>query len=226
VKAGPAERLRPEGAARPVAVGTTRLTVDAFAAEVRLTPRTIRTYHTRGLLQPPLRVGRSRYYGEHHLGRIRLIQRLQQGGLTLDAVAALLEPDHLLAQLATPDRVVAATLRANPELASAMLACGLLTQLPDGSIRVRGTRAVLAAIALRRPGVSPADALRALVDATVTAIPSARAMIADMTSALRDRLHVDQTNRDCLRELALPVLELAIATATDVPPPRNGHGRR
>ncbi|HEY0640336.1 MAG TPA: helix-turn-helix domain-containing protein [Pseudonocardiaceae bacterium] len=203
------------------------MSIAEFAAEARLTPRTIRTYHTRGLLQPPLRVGRGRYYGDHHLGRIRLVQRLQQSGLTLDAVAALLEPDHLLAQLAVPDRMLGTTLRANPELSSAMLACGLLARLPDGSMRVRGTRAVLAAIALRRPGVSAAEALQALVDATVTAIPSAGTMLADMTFALRDRLHADDSNHDWLRELALPVLELAIARATakttGVPQPRDGH---
>lgn len=206
----------------PQAAGIVRFTIDEFAAEVRLTPRTIRTYHNRGLLPPPLRAGRARYYGEHHLSRIRLVQRLQQGGLSLDAVAALLEPDHLLAQLAVPDRALAATLRANPELTNAMLACGLLARLPDGSMRVRGTRAVLAAIALRRPGVTAADALRALVEATLGAVPGAGAMLADLTLALRDRLHTGEPNRDWLRQLALPVLELAMVAADRVPQPRDG----
>ena len=48
----------------------TALTIDALAARVGLTVRTVRAYAGRGLLPPPTLRGRTGLYGEEHLARL------------------------------------------------------------------------------------------------------------------------------------------------------------
>ena len=71
-----------------------------------VTPRTVRYYIAQGLLPSPDGAGPAARYGEGHLGRLRLIRRLQRehlplaeirsrlAGLDDDAVAGLLAEDH------------------------------------------------------------------------------------------------------------------------------------
>src|SRR5688572_26661736 len=66
------------------------LTIDDLAREAGTTTRNVRAYQTRGLLPPPLVVGRVGYYGEAHLERLRLIANLQERGYSLAAIADLL----------------------------------------------------------------------------------------------------------------------------------------
>jgi DNA-binding transcriptional MerR regulator len=67
-----------------------RLTVDELARQAGTTTRNVRAHQTRGLLPGPSVVGRTGYYDEHHLARLRLIERLQERGFSLAAVAELL----------------------------------------------------------------------------------------------------------------------------------------
>jgi DNA-binding transcriptional MerR regulator len=66
------------------------LTVEEVADEVGLTVRTVRYYQSQGLLPAPTRVGREARYGDEHLDRLRMIARLQDQGLRLNAIAELL----------------------------------------------------------------------------------------------------------------------------------------
>ncbi len=67
------------------------MTVDALALRARTTTRNIRNYQSLGLLPPPSLVGRVGYYDEGHLGRLRLIARLQEQGFALAGIRELVQ---------------------------------------------------------------------------------------------------------------------------------------
>ena len=64
----------------------TRYTIGKLAEAAATTPRTIRYYTTERLLPPPLSEGRVALYTEAHRNRLRLIQRLKNAFLPLDAI--------------------------------------------------------------------------------------------------------------------------------------------
>ncbi len=61
-------------------------TIDELALAAGLPSRTVRHYQSEGTLPPPRRAGRVALYGPQHLERLRLIGRLQDRGLRLDAI--------------------------------------------------------------------------------------------------------------------------------------------
>ena len=70
-----------------------RYRVEQLAAACDVSVDTIRYYQSRGLLPAPEREGRVAFYGEEHVERIRRIRALQGKGLTLAAVARVIEGD-------------------------------------------------------------------------------------------------------------------------------------
>ncbi|MEU0878906.1 MerR family transcriptional regulator [Lentzea sp. NPDC005914] len=66
------------------------LTVDELAARIGLPSSTIRMYQTKGVLHAPRRQGRVAYYDASHVERLTLVQRLQQRGFSLPAIAELI----------------------------------------------------------------------------------------------------------------------------------------
>jgi hypothetical protein len=67
------------------------LTIEQLAAATGLTVRNIRAHVTRGLLPPPSLRGRTGYYGDEHVNRLRLITQLQAQGFNLTAIQKLIE---------------------------------------------------------------------------------------------------------------------------------------
>lgn len=65
------------------------LTIDQAAAASGTTTRTIRSFQSLGLLDPPTLRGRTGLYGSAHLERIRGILRLQADGFSLQSLAVL-----------------------------------------------------------------------------------------------------------------------------------------
>src|SRR3990170_758885 len=65
--------------------------LDDLAAAAGVATSTVRLYRQRGLLPPPRLVGRTGWFGEHHLARLRLIARLQDEGFSLAGIGRLLE---------------------------------------------------------------------------------------------------------------------------------------
>ncbi len=65
-------------------------TVDDLAQRTDLTPRTIRSYQTQGLLPPPERHGRVAYYDDSHLDRLEEIAELKEEGLSLTSIHGVL----------------------------------------------------------------------------------------------------------------------------------------
>ena len=62
------------------------LTLEELTSRVGMSVRTVRFYTSRGLVPPPVRRGRSGYYGRDHLARLELVQELQSHGFTLAAI--------------------------------------------------------------------------------------------------------------------------------------------
>src|SRR5262245_18013254 len=65
--------------------------LDDLARAAGVATTTVRLYQNKGLLPGPRLVGRTGYYDEHHLTRLRLIGRLQEEGFSLAGIARLLE---------------------------------------------------------------------------------------------------------------------------------------
>jgi MerR HTH family regulatory protein len=67
-----------------------RLTLEELAGAVGMTTRNVRAYQTRGLLQPPRRVGRTSMYGGEHVQRLRQVQRARARGASLQLLRTLI----------------------------------------------------------------------------------------------------------------------------------------
>lgn len=67
------------------------MTIAEIAERVGMTPRNIRAYQSRGLLDPPQLRGRVAYYSGLHAARLMLIASLQREGFTLAAIKRLVE---------------------------------------------------------------------------------------------------------------------------------------
>lgn len=65
--------------------------LDELARRAGVASTTVRLYQARGLLAPPRLEGRTGWYDDSHLSRLRLIARLQGEGYSLAGIANLLE---------------------------------------------------------------------------------------------------------------------------------------
>lgn len=65
--------------------------LDELARRAGVASTTVRLYQTKGLLAPPRLEGRTGWYDDSHLSRLRLIARLQSEGHSLAGIATLLE---------------------------------------------------------------------------------------------------------------------------------------
>lgn len=66
------------------------MTIDEFARAGDVVVSTVRLYQNRGLLPAPTKRGRVGYYDSRHLGRLRLIAKLQERGFSLAGIRELL----------------------------------------------------------------------------------------------------------------------------------------
>lgn len=67
------------------------LTIDELAREAGTTSRNVRAYQERGLLPPPRLKGRTGYYSEGHVARLRHIATLLDRGFSLAAIRELFD---------------------------------------------------------------------------------------------------------------------------------------
>ncbi|MDO9355904.1 MAG: MerR family transcriptional regulator [Solirubrobacteraceae bacterium] len=153
-------------------------TIDELARESGLSVRNIRSHTTRGLLPPPEVRGRTGYYGDEHLERLKLIQELQADGLSLGLVERLLvsqpetttrivalrrtlmgplEPGEPL--VLTLEQIVERFGPFDPEAIAKALELGALVPLPDGRFAAPIPGLLETAEQVMRHGVSLAAAL-------------------------------------------------------------------
>jgi DNA-binding transcriptional MerR regulator len=67
------------------------LTIDELAAASGTTSRTIRSFQSLGLVDPPQLRGRTGLYGPRHLDRLQAVLRLQGQGFSLQSLQVLLD---------------------------------------------------------------------------------------------------------------------------------------
>jgi DNA-binding transcriptional MerR regulator len=77
-------------------------TLAELTEDTGLTPRTIRYYIARGLVKGPVVAGRGAIYSAEHLERLKMIKRLQAGGMMLAEIARVLGGAAEPKQLPTP----------------------------------------------------------------------------------------------------------------------------
>jgi DNA-binding transcriptional MerR regulator len=65
--------------------------IDELARKADVASTTVRLYRSKGLLAPPRLEGRTGWYDESHLSRLRLIARLQADGYSLAGIGDLLQ---------------------------------------------------------------------------------------------------------------------------------------
>ena len=66
------------------------MSLDELADRMGLTRRTVRFYVQRGLLPPPLGLGRGRHYDQRHVDVLKRIAELQAAGHSLDSIGKIL----------------------------------------------------------------------------------------------------------------------------------------
>lgn len=69
----------------------TEYRLDELARRANVASTTVRLYQSKGLLAPPRLEGRTGWYDDSHLSRLRLIARLQTEGYSLAGIANLIE---------------------------------------------------------------------------------------------------------------------------------------
>lgn len=74
--------------------------IDDLARAAGVATTTIRLYQSKGLLPPPRLVGRTGYYDDSHLTRLRVIGSLQEQGFSLAGIGTLIERWEQGAELA------------------------------------------------------------------------------------------------------------------------------
>ncbi|WP_019629752.1 MerR family transcriptional regulator [Actinomadura atramentaria] len=83
--------------------------IDDLARRADTTVRNVRAFQERGLLPPPRMKGRTGYYDDSHLARIRIIGNLQERGFTLASIGEMLsawESGHNLADVLGVEKVL------------------------------------------------------------------------------------------------------------------------
>ena len=170
----------------------TQYRLDEVAREAGVASTTVRLYQTKGLLAPPRLEGRTGWYDDSHLSRLRLISRLRSEGYSLAGIANLLdqwergrgldsvigvesELDALLGEVhaieLTPtelmERFPAAAM--TPDLVQRAASLGLVQPAEDGKVRVPDRRFIETGAALAHLGIPLAvilDEWEALVSHT------------------------------------------------------------
>ena len=150
--------------------------LDDLARAAGVASTTVRLYQNKGLLAPPRLQGRTGWYDQSHLHRLRLIARLQGEGFSLSGIGSLLEAwesgagidalvgietqlDSLLGEPHAANVSIADLLERFPEgsmtpdLVQRASKLGLIELLPDGTLQVADRRFLDTGASLAQLGV-------------------------------------------------------------------------
>lgn len=185
------------------APGESAYTIDEIAGATGVTPRNVRAYQSRGLLDPPTMRGRVGYYGDAHVTRLRLIQVLQQDGFNLAAIAAMLaagetdaERMHRIRQPELDRKAVtlsaelsddghSALDEAGDALVQVLVSNGVIRRLPSGRYAAATPALLAAARQLVEHGASAVDLARVIGELSEWARLSAQEAVVYVTSLMR-----------------------------------------
>ncbi|HUB99336.1 MAG TPA: MerR family transcriptional regulator [Solirubrobacterales bacterium] len=151
-----------------------KMTIGELARRTGMTIRNIRAHQTRGLLPPPEVHGRTGYYNEAHVARIKLTREMQAEGLNLEAIRRFLEGtdgsqeivdfarairapfEDETPEIFEPEEIAASwgLSKIDPKMVRHSEKLGVLRELPDGKIEVISPRLHSAATEMIGFGVS------------------------------------------------------------------------
>ena len=216
----------------------TEYRLDELARHADVASTTVRLYRSKGLLAPPRLEGRTGWYDDSHLSRLRLIARLQNEGHSLAGIADLLEQwengrsldavigieaelDSLLGEVHAivlePADLVARFPEGSmtPELMQRAAALGLVEPTEDGKVRVADRRFLDSGSALAELGI-PTDLILDEWEALVMHTDDiAERFITIFETHLAPTDWQDGLDTDGARELATTLAQLQ-ATARQV----------
>lgn len=154
------------------------LTVEQLARTTGMSVRNVRNYQSRGLLPPPTVRGRTGYYGEEHVARLRLVQELQAEGFKLDVIKRLVEGGGA-DRFAGLRRVIAAPFETeSPEIVNAEELAVRFGQADDRALAKAEKLKLLIPLGDGRFEVPSPALLRAAEEATGHGIPLSAALSA------------------------------------------------
>lgn len=216
----------------------TEYRLDELARQADVASTTVRLYQSKGLLAPPRLEGRTGWYDDSHLSRLRLIARLQNEGHSLAGIADLLEQwengrsldavigieaelDSLLGEVHAivldPADLLARFPEGSmtPELMQRAAALGLVEPTKDGKVRVADRRFLDSGSALAELGI-PTDVILDEWEALVAHTDDiAQRFITIFETHLAPDDWQDGLDTDEARELATTLAQLQ-ATARQV----------
>ena len=155
--------------------------LDELARQAGVASTTVRLYQAKGLMAPPRLEGRTGWWNDSHLSRLRLIARLQGEGYSLAGIANLLEQwergrdldavigieAELDALMGDAHAIVLDPLELlerfpdgsmTPDLLQRASALGLAQPTDDGKVRIADRRFIETGVALAQLGV-PLDVI-------------------------------------------------------------------
>ncbi|MER7861560.1 MerR family transcriptional regulator [Amycolatopsis japonica] len=187
-------------------------TIEELSTIVGMSARNIRAHQTRGLLAPPVRHGRSAYYGPAHLRRLRRITMLQKQGFNLVSIAAMLGTTTVdrAEQL---DAAMADIARDQPAVARCLERHGVLGRDETGAPAVVRPSVSRAVTDLAVAGIPPVAALRFLGQFMDRVAPLA----GEQLGALKAQTGGGSAApRACFAELLVSAFKIAVENAAEV----------
>ncbi|MFI6303839.1 MerR family transcriptional regulator [Amycolatopsis thailandensis] len=197
-------------------------TIEELSTIVGMSARNIRAHQTRGLLPPPVRHGRSAYYGPVHLRRLRRITMLQKQGFNLVSIAAMLGTTTVDATERL-DSAMADIARDQPAVARCLERHGVLGRDDAGAPSVVRPSVSRAVTDLAGAGVPPLAALRFLGQFLDRAAPLATEQLAALKAQTGG---VPAAPRACFAELLVSAFRTTVENAVEVTFPDGETGTR
>ncbi|MEV7554328.1 MerR family transcriptional regulator [Amycolatopsis sp. NPDC089917] len=197
-------------------------TIEELSTIVGMSARNIRAHQTRGLLPPPVRHGRSAYYGQVHLRRLRSITVLQKQGFNLVSIAAMLGTTTVDAAERL-DAAMADIARDQPAVARCLERHGVLGKDDAGAPAVVRPSVSRAVADLAGAGIPPLAALRFLGQFLDRVAPLANEQLA----VLRAQIGGAQVApKACFAELLVSAFRTTVENAAEVTFPDGEPGTR
>ncbi|MFE6617130.1 helix-turn-helix domain-containing protein [Amycolatopsis sp. NPDC057786] len=197
---------------KPLSSRPAGYTIEELSTIVGMSARNIRAHQTRGLLAPPVRHGRTAYYGPAHLRRLRRITMLQKQGFNLVSIAAMLgtttvdRADGL-------DSAMADIARDQPALVRCLERHGVLGRDDAGTPAVVRPSVSRAVAELAGAGIPPAAALRFLGQFMDRAAPLAGEQLAAFKAQTGG---VSAAHGTCFAELLVSAFRAIVENAAEV----------
>ncbi len=189
-----------------------------------MSARNIRAHQTRGLLPPPVRHGRSAYYGPVHLRRLERITVLQGQGFNLASIAAMLGTATSGGEAGRLGDALAALAREQPLLLGSLERHGLLGRDETGAVTIARPAASRAVSELAGAGIPPVAVLRLLGRLMDRVSPVADTLVGVSAEQLAAEGDSSAAQTACLAEVLVSAFRTAVENAVELTFPNAARG--